>query len=135
YKFSGGLHGVGVSVTNALSERLEVEVKRDGDVHQITFANGAGARKLKRVRSCKKNETGTSLRIWPNKKYFDSPKVSLDDLERIVRSKAVLLPGVKVPLNIEGAKETTTHSWSYPEVMKAYLAELLTDAQPVAAVF
>src|ERR1700693_3940745 len=135
YKFSGGLHGVGVSVTNALSERLEVEVKREGAVYRIVFANGALAEKLKRLRNCPARDTATSLRIWPNKKYFDSPKVSLPDLERIVRSKAVLLPGVKVTLNIEGAQETTTHSWSYPEGMKGYLAELLADAQPVAAIF
>ncbi|HXV12118.1 MAG TPA: DNA topoisomerase IV subunit B [Burkholderiales bacterium] len=135
YKFSGGLHGVGVSVTNALSERLEVEVKREGGVHAMAFADGAVARKLKKVRNCGKNDTGTSVHIWPNRKYFDSPKVSLPDLERIVRSKAVLLPGVKVTLNIEGAKETTTRTWSYPEGMKGYLTELLADAQPVAPVF
>jgi len=135
YKFSGGLHGVGVSVTNALSERLEVEVKRDGNVYEIAFANGVVARKLKRVRGAKRNETGTSLRIWPNKKYFDSAKVSLDDLERIVRSKAVLLPGVKVTLNVEGAKETTTQTWTYPEGMKGYLGELLAQEQPVAPIF
>ncbi len=135
YKFSGGLHGVGVSVTNALSERLEVEVKRDGDVYEIGFANGVVARKLKRVRSAKRGETGTSLRIWPNGKYFDSAKISTDDLERIVRSKAVLLPGVKVTLSVEGAKETTTQSWNYPEGMKGYLAELLAQAQPVAPIF
>ncbi|HKA40686.1 MAG TPA: DNA topoisomerase IV subunit B [Burkholderiales bacterium] len=135
YKFSGGLHGVGVSVTNALSERLEVEVKRDGDVYEIAFANGVVARKLKRVRSCKKNETGTSLRIWPNRKYFDSPKVSLEDLERIVRSKAVLLPGVNVTLNIETAKETKKQTWNYPQGMKGYLAELIGDQQAVAPVF
>jgi len=135
YKFSGGLHGVGVSVTNALSERLEVEVRREGGVHTMAFADGAVARKLKKVRNCAKNDTGTSVHVWPNKKYFDSPKVSLPDLERIVRSKAVLLPGVKVTLNIEGAKETTSRTWSYPEGMKGYLAELLADAQPVAPVF
>jgi topoisomerase IV subunit B len=135
YKFSGGLHGVGVSVTNALSERLEVEVKRDGDVYEIAFANGVVARKLKRVRSAKRGETGTSLRIWPNGKYFDSAKISIDDLERIVRSKAVLLPGVKVTLSVEGAKETTTQSWNYPEGMKGYLGELLAQSQPVAPIF
>lgn len=135
YKFSGGLHGVGVSVTNALSERLEVEVRREGGVHAMAFADGAVARKLRRVRNCAKNDTGTSVHIWPNRKYFDSPKVSLPDLERIVRSKAVLLPGVKVTLNIEGAKETTTRTWSYPDGMKGYLTELLADAQPVAPVF
>ena len=135
YKFSGGLHGVGVSVTNALSERLEVEVKRDGGLYRIAFANGGVAQKLKRLRSCPARQTGTSLRIWPNQKYFDSPKVSLPDLERIVRSKAVLLPGVGVALNIEGQRETTTRTWSYPEGMKGYLTELLADAQPVAAIF
>lgn len=135
YKFSGGLHGVGVSVTNALSERLEVEVQREGGVYRIVFANGVVAQKLKRLRTCPAKQTGTSLRIWPNNKYFDSPKVSLSDLERIVRSKAVLLPGVEVALNIEGPKETIRRTWSYPEGMKGYLTELLAEAQPVAAVF
>jgi topoisomerase-4 subunit B len=135
YKFSGGLHGVGVSVTNALSDRLEVEVRREGALHAMVFANGVVDEKLKVKGKIGKNETGTLLRIWPNKKYFDSPKVSLPDLERIVRSKAVLLPGVKVTLNIEGPRETTTHNWSYPEGMKGYLAELLADAQPVAPIF
>ena len=135
YKFSGGLHGVGVSVTNALSERLEVEVKRDGGVHRIVFENGAVAQKMKKLRGSPARETGTSLRIWPNRKYFDTPKVSLPDLERIVRSKAVLLPGVQVSLNIEGAQETVTRTWSYPDGMKGYLAELLADVEPVAAIF
>ena len=135
YKFSGGLHGVGVSVTNALSERLEVEVKREGALHRIVFADGVVAEKLRKLKSCPPRDTGTSLRIWPNRKYFDSPKVSLPDLERIVRSKAVLLPGVKVSLNIEGAKETTSRTWSYPEGMKGYLKELLADAEPVGAIF
>ena len=135
YKFSGGLHGVGVSVTNALSERLEVEVKREGGVHAIVFENGVVAQKMKKLRTCPAKESGTQLRIWPNKKYFDSPKVALADLERIVRSKAVLLPGVQVTLNIEGPKETTTRTWSYPDGMKGYLAELLAGVQPVAAIF
>ena len=135
YKFSGGLHGVGVSVTNALSERLEVEVKREGACHRIVFENGVVREKLKKVRSCGPRDTGTQLRIWPNKKYFDSPKILLPDLERIVRSKAVLLPGVKVSLNIEGAKETETRTWSYPEGMKGYLSELLAEMQVVAPIF
>ena len=135
YKFSGGLHGVGVSVTNALAERLEVEIKREGALHRITFADGAVEQKLKKMKSLAAKDTGTSLRIWPNKKYFDSPKISLPDLERIVRSKAVLLPGVKVTLNIESAKETTSRTWSYPEGMKGYLKELLADAEPVGEIF
>src|SRR5882672_1665942 len=135
YKFSGGLHGVGISVTNALSEKLEVEIKRDGGVHQITFSDGAVTKKLKKTASVGEKNTGTSLRIWPNKKYFDSPKVSLDDLERIVRSKAVLLPGVKVTLNIETAKETKKQTWNYPEGMKGYLTELIGKGNAVAPVF
>jgi topoisomerase IV subunit B len=135
YKFSGGLHGVGVSVTNALSERLEVEVRREGGVHRIVFQNGVVREKLKKVKTCGARDTGTMLRIWPNKKYFDSSRVSMTDLERIVRSKAVLLPGVKVTLNIEGVKETESRTWSYPDGMKGYLSDLLADAQAVAPVF
>ncbi|HYH40511.1 MAG TPA: ATP-binding protein, partial [Burkholderiales bacterium] len=135
YKFSGGLHGVGVSVTNALAERLEVEVRRESGVHRIVFENGAVKEKLKKIASCGPRDTGTSLRIWPAKKYFDSPRVSMTDLERIVRSKAVLLPGVKVTLNVETAKETESRTWSYPDGMKGYLTELLGDAAAVAPVF
>ncbi|HUP95900.1 MAG TPA: DNA topoisomerase IV subunit B [Burkholderiales bacterium] len=135
YKFSGGLHGVGVSVTNALSERLEVEVKREAGVHRIVFENGGVTEKLKKIRTCAPRDTGTSLRIWPNRKYFDSPKISLPDLERIVRSKAVLLPGVHVTLNIEGTKETETRTWSYPEGMKGYLEELLAETPAAAPIF
>ena len=135
YKFSGGLHGVGVSVTNALAERLEVEIKREGALHRIVFEDGAVTQKLKKVKSIPAKDTGTSLRIWPNKKYFDSPKISLPDLERIVRSKAVLLPGVKVSLNIEGPKETTSQTWTYPEGMKGYLKEMLAGAEPVGEIF
>jgi topoisomerase-4 subunit B len=135
YKFSGGLHGVGVSVTNALSEKLEVEIKRDSGVHQIAFENGKVTKKLKKIGSCGERNSGTSLRIWPNKKYFDSPKVNLDDLERIVRSKAVLLPGVKVTLNVETAKETKEQTWKYPDGMKGYLKELIGDAGVVAPIY
>jgi topoisomerase-4 subunit B len=138
YKFSGGLHGVGVSVTNALSSRLEVEVRREGAIHKMAFADGRVSDKLKRAGTAPKNATGTRLRIWPNKKYFDSPKVSLQELERIVRSKAVLLPGVAVTLTLEGAREgqdNVTRSWSYPEGMKGYLKELLADKEPVAPIF
>jgi len=135
YKFSGGLHGVGVSVTNALAERLEVDIKREGALHRIVFEDGVVMQKLKKVKALPAKDTGTSLRIWPNKKYFDSPKISLPDLERIVRSKAVLLPGVKVSLNIEGPKETTSRTWTYPEGMKGYLKEMLAGAEPVGEIF
>ncbi len=138
YKFSGGLHGVGVSVTNALSSRLEVEVQREGGVYKMAFADGAVSEKLKRTGAVPKNVTGTLLRIWPNKKYFDSGKVSMPELERIVRSKAVLLPGVVVTLNVEGARdgqETVSRTWSYPEGMKGYLKDLLADTEPLVPIF
>src|SRR5262249_6876844 len=135
YKFSGGLHGVGVSVTNALSERLDVEIKREGALYAIAFADGAVTKKLKKVKSVGAKDTGTSLRIWPNKRYFDSCKVSLESLERIVRSKAVLLPVVNVTLSIETAKETRKQTWNYPEGMKSYLKELIGAANSVAPVF
>src|SRR4051794_17539164 len=81
YAFSGGLHGVGVSVTNALSRRLEVEVKRDGKVHRIVFAHGDVAEKLKVIGSTGARTTGTTVRVHPDPKYFDSPNVGQAELE------------------------------------------------------
>ena len=135
YAFSGGLHGVGVSVTNALSKRLEVEVKRDGKVHRIVFAGGDVAEKLKVVGTCGPRNTGTMLRIYPDPKYFDAPTVSLPDLTRLLRAKAVLLPGVKVSLHVEKAKERKTQTWSYPNGLTGYLEELAEGEQPVAPIF
>jgi topoisomerase IV subunit B len=135
YAFSGGLHGVGVSVTNALSRRLEVEVKRDGNVHRIVFAGGEVAEKLKVIGSCGQRASGTTLRAWPDPKYFDLPAVSVGDLERSLRAKAVLLPGVKVTLAIEKAKDWKTQSWSYPGGLTAYLQELGDGLEPIAPIF
>jgi topoisomerase-4 subunit B len=135
YAFSGGLHGVGVSVTNALSRRLEVEVKRDGNVHRIVFAGGEVAEKLKVIGTCGQRASGTTLRAWPDPKYFDSPTVSVGDLERLLRAKAVLLPGVKVTLAIEKANDWKTQSWSYPGGLTAYLQELGDGLEPIAPIF
>jgi len=135
YAFSGGLHGVGVSVTNALSRRLEVEVKRDGKVHRIVFAGGDVAEKLKVIGTCGPRNTGTLLRIYPDPKYFDAPRASIPDLTRLLRAKAVLLPGVKVSLHIEKGKERKTQTWSYPQGLKGYLDELAEGAEPVAPIF
>ncbi len=135
YAFSGGLHGVGVSVTNALSRRLEVEVKRDGKVHRIVFAGGDVAEKLKVIGTCGARATGTAVRVYPDPKYFDSPNVSLAELERVLRAKAVLLPGVAVTLYIEKGKDEKKRTWSYPEGLKGYLDELAEGAQPVAPIF
>ncbi len=135
YAFSGGLHGVGVSVTNALSRRLEVEVKRDGRVHRIVFEGGEVAEALKVVGSCGQRASGTTLRAWPDPKYFDAPGVSVPDLVRLLRAKAVLLPGVKVTLAIEKGGEWKTQSWSYPGGLGDYLRQLADGLEPVAPIF
>ena len=135
YAFSGGLHGVGVSVTNALSKRLEVEVKRDGKVHRIVFAGGEVIEPLKVIGSSGARTSGTLIRAYPDPKYFDSPTVSLPELERSLRAKAVLLPNVKVSLIVDKGKEHTTRTWSYPTGLKGYLEELSDGASPVAPIF
>jgi topoisomerase-4 subunit B len=134
YAFSGGLHGVGVSVTNALSKRLEVDVKRDGKVHRIVFANGDVAEKLKVTGSCPPKTTGTTVRVYPDAKYFESPNVSLAELERQLRAKAVLLPGVEVRLNVEKGKEKQSETWSYPKGLEGYLEELTEGATAVSPI-
>lgn len=135
YAFSGGLHGVGVSVTNALSKRLEVSVKRDGKIHHIVFADGFVLEKLKTIGSCDVADTGTVVRSTPDPRYFDSPHVSLPELERVLRAKAVLLPGVHVVLNVERDLANPTRTWQYPEGLKGYLEELAGDEEPVAPIF
>jgi topoisomerase-4 subunit B len=135
YAFSGGLHGVGVSVTNALSKRLEVEVNRDGRVHRIVFEGGDVAEKLKVVGTCGQRASGTTLRAYPDPKYFDSPNVSVPDLERLLRAKAVLLPGVKVTLAVEKGGQWKTGTWTYPEGLAGYLRELAAGLDPVAPIF
>ena len=127
YAFSGGLHGVGVSVTNALSSRLEVMVWREGRVHQLAFGDGEVIEKLKsRAIARDEKKSGTRVTVWPNPKYFDSPAISLADLQRLLRSKAVLLPGVKVTLSI--AKTGETQTWQYDQGLRGYLIETLAQA-------
>ena len=135
YAFSGGLHGVGVSVTNALSRRLEVEVKRDGKLHRIVFAGGDVEQKLKVIGTATAKAGGTSVRAYPDPKYFDSPHVSLAELERLLRAKAVLLPGVAVTLHIEKGKEVRSKTWSYPDGLKGCLEELAEGNTPVVPIF
>jgi topoisomerase-4 subunit B len=125
YAFSGGLHGVGVSVTNALSKRLEVRVKREGAVHEIAFEGGEVASKLKKAGKAGARESGTIVRAWPDPKYFDSPRVKRSDLEMLLRAKAVLLPGLTVTLEEEGKKDR--REWKYQGGLSAYLQERLED--------
>lgn len=125
YKFAGGLHGVGVAVTNALSKKVEVTVFREGGEHSLRFVDGVAEKPLAKIGTCPKNQTGTAVRAWPNPKYFDSPSVNLAQLEFSLRSKAVLLPGVTIVLNLEKTGETK--SWNYPDGLRGYLAESLSE--------
>jgi len=127
YSFSGGLHGVGVSVTNALSSRLEITVWREGGMHQMAFADGDVVQKLK-SRPIAKDEkkSGTRVTAWPNAKYFDSSAIPNAELQRLLRSKAVLLPGVKVTL--VNAKTGDTQTWQYEQGLRGYLVESLAQA-------
>ncbi|QDF96248.1 DNA topoisomerase IV subunit B [Azoarcus sp. DD4] len=136
YAFSGGLHGVGVAVTNALSTRVEVEVKRDGKLHRIDFSDGGENIGQVRIEGECGRQTGTRVRVWPDPKYFEAPRVPMNELERLLRSKAVLLSGVAVRLDIEQANgPVLTKTWSYPEGLAGYLKELAGDTEPVAPIF
>lgn len=137
YAFSGGLHGVGVSVTNALSQRLEVTVKREGKIHRIVFAGGEVVEPLVEVGKCAVRDTGTEVRVWPDGKYFESPNYSIPELERLLRAKAVLLPGVTVTLTrpVKGQNEPFVQSWHYPDGLKGYLTNLISEAQEAVPVF
>ncbi|MBO4329918.1 MAG: type IIA DNA topoisomerase subunit B [Rhodocyclaceae bacterium] len=138
YAFSGGLHGVGVSVTNALSTRIEVDIRRDGQQHRIVFSDGGehiGA--LENLGPCGR-KTGTRVRVWPDARYFDSPRIPLAELERLLRSKAVLLPGVSVSLTTESTnadQPPAVKTWQYPDGLRGYLTELAADTAALAPVF
>lgn len=120
YQFSGGLHGVGISVVNALSSMLEVTIKRDGQVHRIGFQNGEKTNELEVIDTCGKRNTGTSVRFLPNPSYFDSPKFSVSRLRHVLRAKAVLCPGLTVVFKDEAnnAKDT----WYYEDGLRDYLS-------------
>ena len=105
YKFSGGLHGVGVSVVNALSKHLECWVKRGGKEYNISFKDGKATSKLEVVGDVGKNNTGTTVRFWPDPKFFDTAKFSVRKLKHLLRAKAVLCPGLRVTLKVERRRE------------------------------
>lgn len=119
YQFSGGLHGVGVSVVNALSLKLEVTIRRDGQVHQIAFANGEKYSDLKVIDSCGKRNTGTSVRFQADPKYFDSVKFSIPRLKHVLRAKAVLCAGLLVTFKDEASGEA--EEWCYEDGLNDYL--------------
>ena len=123
YQFSGGLHGVGVSVVNALSERLEVWVRRNGQEYHMTFANGDRTQNLQVIGKVGKQNTGTTVRFWPNPKYFDSPKIVAARLTHVLRAKAVLCSGLDVRFFDEKTGEKT--EWKYEDGLRSYLREAL----------
>jgi topoisomerase-4 subunit B len=133
YAFSGGLHGVGVSVTNALSRRLEARVWRDGHTQELVFANGDVLEGLKELDPVSRKKTGTRIRVWPDPKYFDTAAIPVAELVHVLRSKAVLLSGIKVSLTIE--KTAETRQWQYDEGLRGYLDEGLGDAERIVPVF
>ncbi|HXQ64845.1 MAG TPA: DNA topoisomerase IV subunit B [Steroidobacteraceae bacterium] len=126
YQQAGGLHGVGVSVVNALSSRLECRVKRDGNEYLITFKDGRLDSKLKVVGKVGARNSGTTVRFWPNPQYFDSDKLSLPKLRHLLRAKAVLCPGLKLTLFSEASGERD--EWFYTGGLASYLTERLGAA-------
>ena len=137
YAFSGGLHGVGVSVTNALSTRLDITVWREGGIHTMSFGDGDVIEKMKtRPIGREEKKSGTRVTAWPNAKYFDSPTIPQAELQRLLRSKAVLLPGVKVTLTTARTGEVQT--WQYDQGLRGYLLESLaqtSSTEPLIPLF
>src|SRR5690349_4491225 len=131
YHISGGLHGVGVSVSNALSKRCEVTVYKGNEKHFIAFEGGELSQKLKSEK-IKEKRTGTVVRLWPDPKYFDSPNIPLAELEHLIRSKAYLLPGLTMVLEVEGKEKRT---WKYERGMQQYFDFMLAGRELVAPMF
>jgi len=127
YQFSGGLHGVGVSVVNALSKKLEVSIRRDGKDHKMAFANGDKKTNLKVIGKVPKKETGTTIRFWPDAKFFDSAIFSIKHLRHVLRAKAVLCPGLTVSFYEEKTNEEET--WVYEDGLKDYLLDEIDGAE------
>lgn len=123
YSFSGGLHGVGVSVVNALSDRLDVTIKRNGIVYQMSFANGDKLCELNEAGIAKKKDTGTIIRFWPNPKYFDTTKISVKHLTHVLRAKAVLCSGLNMTFINKATNEET--NWCYQHGLSDYLTQSL----------
>ena len=129
YRFSGGLHGVGVSVVNALSTLLEVEIKRGGHKYAISFKNGKKGSKLKEIGTVGKRNTGSIVRFWPDGKYFDTVKFSVRRLKHVLRAKAVLCPRLTVTFTNKHTEET--ESWYFEDGLRDYLLENLSDYERI----
>src|SRR3954453_18741702 len=127
YRFSGGLHGVGVSVVNALSKKLQVWVRRDGSEHFMWYADGKKKQELKIVGQVGKRNTGTTVRFWADEKFFDSPKFSIPRLKHVMRAKAVLSPKLRMRF-ISEQDPADSEEWYYEDGLKAYLMSELAGA-------
>ena len=127
YAFSGGLHGVGVSVVNALSTRVDVTIRREGQEYRMSFADGDRSSDLEVIGTVPKKKTGTTLRFWPDPKYFDTPKILVSRLKHLLRAKAVLCAGLTVRLNDEASGETT--EWYFEDGLPDYLRGELQGAE------
>ena len=120
YAYSGGLHGVGVSVVNALSSKLEVTVKRGGREHRMIFRDGVPTGPLKKSGKVGLRNTGTRVRFWPDPSFFDSPTVSVSRLKRLLKAKAVLCPGLRIDFRDEKERKNN-ESWEYEDGLPDYL--------------
>lgn len=127
YEFSGGLHGVGISVVNALSKRLQVQIKKEGKIYEMEFANGDKTKELRTRGKCDKYDRGTSIRFWPDEQYFDSSKFSISALKATLRAKAVLCPALRV--NFYDEKTGERIEWYYEDGLRAYLLDALSGLE------
>ncbi len=137
YQFSGGLHGVGVSVVNALSKILEVTIRRDSQIYRMGFANGDKASDLEVIGSCGKRETGTSVRFLPDPKYFETPKFSASRLRHVLRAKAVLCPKLRVTFLDETVLEKNGNErdeWYYEDGLQDYLQGATQEYEVIPAI-
>lgn len=125
YQFSGGLHGVGISVVNALSTRVEVTIRRDSNVYQMAFENGDKAEELEIIDTCGKRNTGTRVQFWPDPQYFDSAKFSVSKLQHVLRAKAVLCPGLRIQFvdKVNNAKQ----EWYFEDGLRDYLYQAVQE--------
>jgi topoisomerase-4 subunit B len=126
YQFSGGLHGVGISVVNALSTRVEISVRRDAQIYEMAFENGFKVEELVATGTCGRRNTGTRVHFWPDTSYFDSPNFSVSKLIYILRAKAVLCPGLRIKFTNKQNGEV--HEWFYESGLTDYLKEAIKDS-------
>ena len=130
YMYSGGLHGVGVSVVNALSKSLVVNIKRDGNLHSMEFNDGETSRQLAKAGRVNKSDTGSDVRFWPDQQYFDSVKFDIPKLKRLLLAKAVLCPGLEVHYRDE-VKPDQSESWIFEDGLGDYLANQLNGSEQI----